>query len=110
MAAFPPRVRREVRFPQMARLEDLTPGAKAAGLIPGRTATIRQVDWHGTNALTAIYENDDGELKSELLYRDDESRLSIETPGAFWSFDADGDLFRLVSEARRISLAYLFDP
>jgi hypothetical protein len=27
-----------------------------------------------------------------------------------WSFDADGNLFRLVSEARRIELAWLFDP
>jgi SNF2 family DNA or RNA helicase len=27
-----------------------------------------------------------------------------------WSFDGDGDLFRLVSEAKRIDLAYLFDP
>src|ERR1035437_1298357 len=27
-----------------------------------------------------------------------------------WSMDADGNLFRLVSEAKRISLAYLFDP
>lgn len=27
-----------------------------------------------------------------------------------WSFDGDGALFRLVSEATRIRLAYLFDP
>src|SRR5438105_3234157 len=27
-----------------------------------------------------------------------------------WAFDADGALFRLVSEARRIRLAHLFDP
>lgn len=27
-----------------------------------------------------------------------------------WSFDGDGALFRLVAEARRIRLAYLFDP
>ena len=27
-----------------------------------------------------------------------------------WSFDGDGSLFRLVSEAQRIRLAHLFDP
>ena len=27
-----------------------------------------------------------------------------------WSFDGDGALFRLVSEAHRIRLAHLFDP
>ena len=30
--------------------------------------------------------------------------------GRPWSFDGDGDLFRLVSEALRIHLAHLFDP
>lgn len=33
-----------------------------------------------------------------------------EAPGRAWSFDADDHLFRLVSEARRIQYAYLFDP
>ena len=35
---------------------------------------------------------------------------SVEEAGRAWSMDADGSLFRLVSEAKRISLAYLFDP
>jgi hypothetical protein len=30
--------------------------------------------------------------------------------GRPWSFDSDGKLFRLVSEAHRINLAHLFDP
>ena len=30
--------------------------------------------------------------------------------GRPWSFDGDGSLFRLVSEAHRIRLAHLFDP
>ena len=32
------------------------------------------------------------------------------TVGRPWSFDGDGGLFRLVSEAHRIRLAHLFDP
>ena len=32
------------------------------------------------------------------------------TAGRPWSFDGDGRMFRLVSEAKRIGLAYLFDP
>ena len=51
-----------------------------------------------------------GKADQELLYRDDEARLTVEQAGRAWSMDADGDLFRLVSEAKRISLAYLFDP
>ncbi len=44
------------------------------------------------------------------LYRDREPTLEIASVGRPWSFDGDGALFRLVSEAYRIRLAYLFDP
>ena len=49
-------------------------------------------------------------MAAELLYRDRELELEIVTVGLPWSFDGDGSLFRVVSEARRIRLAYLFDP
>ncbi len=45
-----------------------------------------------------------------MLYRHDEPRLQIVEQGRPWSFDGDGGLFRLVSEAQRIRLAHLFDP
>ena len=51
-----------------------------------------------------------GRPGQELLNRADEARLVVEEPGRAWSLDADGHLFRLVSEAKRISLAHLFDP
>ncbi len=50
------------------------------------------------------------QVANELLYRDDEARLEIVEQGRPWSFDGDGGLFRLVSEAQRIRLAHLFDP
>jgi SNF2 family DNA or RNA helicase len=45
-----------------------------------------------------------------LLYRHDEPHLEVVEQGRPWSFDGDGSLFRLVSEAHRIRLAHLFDP
>ena len=45
-----------------------------------------------------------------MLYRHDEARLEVVEQGRPWSFDGDGHLFRLVSEAHRIRLAHLFDP
>ena len=36
--------------------------------------------------------------------------LQVVEHGRPWSFDGDGHLFRLVSEAHRIRLAHLFDP
>ena len=51
-----------------------------------------------------------GKLGNEVIYRHDEPRLEIVEQGRPWSFDGDGALFRLVSEAQRIRLAHLFDP
>ena len=65
------------------------------------------MQWFGAEALELTYKTPGGALASELLYRHDEARLEIARP---WSFDGDGALFRLVSEARRIRLAHLFDP
>ena len=45
-----------------------------------------------------------------MLYRHDEPRLEVVTQERPWSFDGDGALSRLVSEAQRIRLAHLFDP
>jgi superfamily II DNA or RNA helicase len=93
----------------VTRLEDLTPGARVRGILPDRPVTVVQAEWHGTEALTLTY-RDDGRVDHELLYRTNEAALQIEGEGRSWSFDADGQLFRLASEALRIRLAHLFDP
>jgi SNF2 family DNA or RNA helicase len=97
-----------VRSP--TRLEDLMPGARIRGVFPDRAVTVVQVEWHGTNAITLTYRDDNGRSDHEILYRDAESRLEIEDEGRAWSFEGDGKLFRLTSEALRIRLAHLFDP
>ena len=76
-----------------------------------RAVRVVDVQWHGSNAITLTYTDESsGKPDQELLYRDNEPQLSIERAGRAWAMDADGSLFRLVSEAKRISLAYLFDP
>ena len=94
----------------MPRLEDLTPGAQVKGVLPGGPVTVVGVKWHGSNALELTYKDCEGSPNVTLLYRDHEPSLEILQPGRQWSFTADGALFRLVSEAMRIKLAYLFDP
>jgi SNF2 family DNA or RNA helicase len=95
----------------MGRLEDLTKGALVRGVLTDRAVKVVDVDWVASNALTLTFiDESTGNTGQELLYRDDEPRLSVEQADRAWSMDADGTLFRLVSEARRISLAYLFDP
>ncbi|WP_428940953.1 helicase-related protein [Fontivita pretiosa] len=94
----------------MARLEELTRGATVKGILADGLVTIIDVKWHGSDVVEATYKDASGRLASELLYRDRESSLDIVTQGAQFSFDGDGAQFRLASEARRISLAHLFDP
>jgi superfamily II DNA or RNA helicase len=94
----------------MTRLEELTPGAFLHGIVPGSPVTIEKVTWHGTDALELLYKDSTGRINSQLLYRDDEPQLELMQQGLPWSFDGDGNHFRLVSEAHRIRLAHLFDP
>ncbi|MGE3632198.1 MAG: DEAD/DEAH box helicase, partial [Sandaracinaceae bacterium] len=94
----------------MAKLEDLTIGARVRGLTPHGVATIKAVTWFGEQGVQVVYEPDGGGVADLLLYRDDEPRLSLDAKARAWSFDADADLFRVVSEALRIRLAWQFDP
>lgn len=94
----------------MSQLEELQPNATVRGLLPDRLVTVSSVQWFGANAVEVTYKDPGGRIGNELLLRDDESRIEVVEHGRPWSFDGDGELFRLVSEAYRIRLAHLFDP
>jgi SNF2 family DNA or RNA helicase len=94
----------------MAKLEEITRGAAVKGVLPECLITVIDVKWIGAVAIELTYKDSSGQLGSELIYRDRESSLEIASVGKPWNFDGDGSLFRLVSEAHRIRLAYLFDP
>jgi SNF2 family DNA or RNA helicase len=94
----------------MARLEDLKRGATVKGILPSGFVTVVDVNWIGSVAVELTYKDSQGKLANELIYRDRENDLEVLESGKPWSFDGDPDLFRLVSEAHRIRLAYLFDP
>ena len=95
---------------QSMKLEDLQPRASVRGVLADSLVTVVSVQWFGSEALELTYKTPAGRVANELLYRDDEPRLEIVEIGRPWSFDGDGALFRLVSEAQRIRLAHLFDP
>lgn len=94
----------------MAQLEELKPNASVKGILPNGMVTVVNVQWHGSAALELTYKTPEGKVANELLYRHDEPRIEVVEQGRPWSFDGEGGLFRLVSEAQRIRLAHLFDP
>ena len=95
----------------MADLESLTTGALVRGVLSDGPTEVISVKWFGDSALELTYKAPaTGHVGTRLLYRDDEPSLEVLERGLPWSFDGDGYLFRLVSEAQRIRLAHLFDP
>jgi superfamily II DNA or RNA helicase len=94
----------------MAKLEDLEVNASVKGLLPSGLATIVSVQWYGADAAEVTFKDGGGAVANQILFRADEERLELVEEGRPWSFDADGGLFRLLSEAQRIHLAHLFDP
>src|SRR5271155_5052357 len=94
----------------MATLEAITRGASVKGILPDGLVTISDVRWIGTVAIEVTYKDSAGRLGNGMLFPAREPSLEIAETGRPWSFDGDSALFRLLSEANRIRLAYLFDP
>ena len=94
----------------MARLEKLQQGTIVKGILPNQHVTVVAATWLGTAGIELTYKTADGKVDHQLIYRTSESSLEIVDESLPWSFDGDGENFRLVSEAYRIRLAHLFDP
>lgn len=94
----------------MNKLEDLKPGVTVKGVSSEGPVTVKSVEWHGSDIVTLVYKDINGTLKEQIIGRDIESQIEVSQPGISWTFEADPKLFKLVSEAKRIDLAYLFDP
>ncbi|MBD3648282.1 MAG: hypothetical protein HUJ31_12715, partial [Pseudomonadales bacterium] len=79
----------------MAKLEDLKPQANIQGILPGEMVSVVDVQWFGSESVELTYKTQAGRVGNELLYRQDEERLEVVEHGRPWSFDGDGELFRL---------------
>jgi superfamily II DNA or RNA helicase len=95
---------------RMTALEDIKNGASVRGIVPGQPVEVVSVEWIGDQAINLVYRVQGSGVAETTLYRDDQARIEIDARGRAWSFDADGDLLRLVTEANRIKLAHYFDP
>ena len=93
----------------MLGLEKIVAGAKVRGVAGPTTVEVVRVEWIGSDALNVVYRGADGPAEV-LLFRDAEPRLELVQATRAFSFDGDGEAFRIGSEAQRIRLAHLFDP
>lgn len=94
----------------MLKLEDIKKDAQIKGIQSDEVVRVVQVEPVGDAAVTVYYKDSQGKLGEQMLFRSDESRLSLAKEGRPWAFDAPGAEFKLGLEAYRISQAALFDP
>jgi superfamily II DNA or RNA helicase len=92
------------------KLEEIAAGASLSGIEPAQIVTVVATVFHGEGALQLVYRMPDGAMKERLLGRADEASLSAATVERPFSFDGDAAAFQLTCEAKRIDLAFLFDP
>jgi superfamily II DNA or RNA helicase len=93
----------------MVDLHELKTGLRLAGVIADGDVTVVAVERHGETSATLTYRTGGGQLGERIVTVDDLTAIS-EVSVRRWTFDADGAMFRLASEARRMKWAHLSDP
>ena len=88
--------------------DDVAAGARLTGVVPNIAVTVVALQVHGPDSATLTYRTADGALGERLISVSDLAAF-VPAPTSRWTFDADGELFRLSSEARRMRFAHLAD-
>lgn len=91
-------------------LSKIKNGCSVKGLEDGQICKVINVDWMGDQAAEIFYETQDGVTHKKLIYKDDDIKIEIVKEGNLWSFTADADKMKLLTESLRIKYAYYFDP
>jgi len=94
----------------MLRLEELKRDLAVVGLEPALVVSVSATVRIAEGAVQVFYRLPTGETKERLLTRLDEASLSPAIAERPWAFDGDPAAFQLACEAKRIDLAFLFDP
>jgi len=92
------------------KLEEIATGLSLVGVEPTQVVTVVATVPLGEGAVQLVYRTPDGVMKERLLNRGDEPSISPATAERPFSFDGDAAAFQLTCEAKRIDLAFLFDP
>ena len=92
------------------KLEELASGQSLSGIEPTDVVSVVALVPLAEGSVQLIYRTPDGAMKERLLGRTDEATIAIASSERPFSFDGDASAFQLACEAKRIDLAFLFDP
>ncbi|WP_328984626.1 hypothetical protein [Thiorhodovibrio winogradskyi] len=91
-------------------LTDFAPGQRLAGVEPNQIVTVVAAVPAGETVSQLLYRLPNGDIRERLLTTEDAAPIAPATAECPFAFDGDGAEFQLVCEAKRIDLAFLFDP
>ncbi|MCX6771521.1 MAG: helicase-related protein [Candidatus Micrarchaeota archaeon] len=94
----------------MAKLEEIITGVYLNGLLSTGPVKVLNVESHGKDIKTIYYIDNVGQMGHQVIDRAKETSLELSIATNKWTFDADPKIFKLASEAKRIKMAYIFDP
>lgn len=93
----------------LAGFNEISEGLRYSGIVAGDDVTVLAVTVHGPTSASLVYRGTTGLLGECVLSLDQLSDVSL-VADRRWTFDADGAMFRLASEARRMKWAHLANP
>jgi SNF2 family DNA or RNA helicase len=91
------------------RLEEIQRGQTLSGIAPDKLVSVVAAEMRGSDSLELTYKIE-GALGERLLSRADEDTVSIATAERPFTFRGAAEPFQLACEAKRMDLAFLFDP
>jgi len=89
--------------------QDITAGKRLSGVVADGDVTVVALEVHGESTATLTYRTGEGRLGEQVLNAGQLDGIA-ELSERRWTFGADGAMFRLASEARRMKWAHLADP
>jgi hypothetical protein len=92
------------------QLSSITPGSNLVGVEPGLIVSVIAAVPLGPESLKLIYQRPVGDYRDRLISQTDADAFSVAVAERPWAFDGKGEDFKLAVEAKRIDLAFLFDP
>jgi hypothetical protein len=92
------------------KLEEIATGQSLSGIEPADIVSVVALVPLAEGSVQLIYRTPNGAMKERLLGRADEASIAIASNERPFSFNGDGAPFQLACEAKRIDLAFLFDP
>lgn len=94
----------------MNNFDDIKLWQLLRGVVPDEKVTVISITPFGKDACEIVYRNRFGGFGSQVFFASDLKKIKSVQESSGYSFECDSEKFKIVSEAERIKLAYLFDP